>query len=150
VTTEKLKVVVVDDDASVRLVVTRVLQLAGYEVKVFEGSADALAHSRSEKVDAMVIDQNLPEMSGLELVRRIRAERGHVPAVIITGLPDLRGLAKEKIEVFLGKPFKSLKSLEDGVVRAIELGKSQRAREELQQRLDKVVSQLHPPLKALN
>lgn len=143
-TIEKRKILVVDDDPSVRLLVQRVLHKAGYEVTLFETSDAALAHAQSSAVDVMVVDQNLPQMSGLELIRKVRTERGHVPVVLITGLPDLPGMAREKIEVYLGKPFKSLKALEDGVVRAIELGKSQRARDELQRRLAQVVAQLQP------
>ncbi len=141
-TQERRQILVVDDDPSVRMVVSRVLEGAGFEVCAFERSRDALAHLLDHPVDVMVVDQNLPSMSGLELVRKVRAERGHVPVVLISGLPNLGAMARERIEVFLAKPFNSLKALEHGVLRALELAKSEGARDELQRRLVQVVCPL--------
>lgn len=63
-----------------------VLKLAGHKVRVTRNGKEALAAARAERPDAVVADMNMPEMTGLELVRAMRAELPSVPVMITTQL----------------------------------------------------------------
>ena len=112
----RARILVVDDEPSVRILIRRVLERAGFFPHLCEDAETALAHVAEHPVDLVLVDQNLPQMSGRELVRRLRAGRQHLPVVMMTGAPETAGL-DEDIEV-LGKPF-SLALLQETVRRAL-------------------------------
>ena len=80
------RVLVVDDDPSVRQVIALSLEDAGFVVTGAEDGAEALAHLDSGAlVDAMVTDFAMPGMNGLELVRAAKARYPGLPSFILTG-----------------------------------------------------------------
>jgi CheY-like chemotaxis protein len=90
------QVLVVDDDVATRDSVAEALELAGFAVEVASGGDEALrvlSQESHEKPAAVVVDFVMPEMSGVELIRRLRALPGlqDVDAVLATAwvkLPD--------------------------------------------------------------
>ncbi|HLH08483.1 MAG TPA: response regulator [Terriglobales bacterium] len=85
----QLKALIVDDSSVMRKIVERSLRQAGIELaQVFEAGngADALALLKSEKVDLILSDINMPVMSGLEFVQQLKegAIATNVPIVMIT------------------------------------------------------------------
>ena len=103
-----LNVLIVDDEPSVQRFVERVLSEAGYATTVASDGPEALdAASRMEELDLVVTDVMMPQMTGDELGRRLRAERPAVKVLYLTGFSDR--LFKEKVtlwadEAFLDKP----------------------------------------------
>jgi two-component system cell cycle sensor histidine kinase/response regulator CckA len=103
-----LNVLIVDDEPSVQRFVERVLSEAGYATTVAGDGPEALeAASRMEQLDLVVTDVMMPQMTGDELGRRLRAERPSVKVLYLTGFSDR--LFKEKVtlwadEAFLDKP----------------------------------------------
>jgi EAL domain-containing protein (putative c-di-GMP-specific phosphodiesterase class I)/CheY-like chemotaxis protein len=85
-----LPVAVVDDDASVRDLVALALRRAGIDVRVADGGQAALELVEREPLGLMVIDISMPGMSGLEVVRRLRAapETATLPIILMTGSGD--------------------------------------------------------------
>jgi FixJ family two-component response regulator len=80
------RIFVVDDDPAVRHSLTFVLGTEGYEVAAFSSGTDVL----KEDVNGcacMVIDYRLPDMNGLDLADRLRAQGVKVPTILITSLP---------------------------------------------------------------
>src|SRR5262249_25494394 len=75
---------VVDDDRALRDVLRRTLMLAGYEVRLSETGADALAEVTSGVPDAVVLDIGLPDIDGLEVCRLLRREGNRVPVLMLT------------------------------------------------------------------
>jgi len=82
------RVFVVDDDASVRKALGRLIRSAGYEVEMFSGAAEYLARSAPERPACLVVDIRMPGMSGLELQQAIDGTRMSLPVVFITGHGD--------------------------------------------------------------
>ncbi len=77
------RILVVDDEQSIRTIVEYALRDAGFEVATAARGDEALAAVNREPVDLVVLDLMLPGMDGLEVCRRIRAER-NVPIIILS------------------------------------------------------------------
>ncbi len=106
--TESLHVWVVDDDESVRWVLTRALEQAGMTPRAFERADALLAALADDSPDVLVTDIRMPDMSGLALMERLQRERHRFPVIVVTAYSDLdsavsayRGGAFE----YLPKPF---------------------------------------------
>ena len=103
-----LNILIVDDEPSVQRFVERVLSEAGYATTVAGDGPEALeAASRMDELDLVVTDVMMPQMTGDELGRRLRAQRPTVKVLYLTGFSDR--LFKEKVtlwadEAFLDKP----------------------------------------------
>ncbi|RAS64025.1 DNA-binding response OmpR family regulator [Lentzea atacamensis] len=78
---------VVDDDTTVRDVVRRYLEHAGYEVELAGDGETALRLMAAREPDIVVLDLMLPGIDGLEVCRRVR-ERGSTPVVMLTALGE--------------------------------------------------------------
>lgn len=81
------KVLVVDDDLTVRDVVRRYLELAGHQVALAGTGEEALAWAAEHKPDLVVLDLMLPGIDGLEVCRRLR-QTSSVPVVMLTALGE--------------------------------------------------------------
>ncbi len=79
-----MRLLVVDDDRGLRDVLRRALTLGGYEVRLAETGADALAEVSSAAPDAVVLDIGLPDIDGLEVCRLLRREGNRVPVLMLT------------------------------------------------------------------
>lgn len=80
-----MRVLVVDDSVSMRQMISIILKSAGHEVIEATEGHDALTKLTAD-IDLVLTDYNMPNMNGVELVRRIRSEgvRRSVPIVIVT------------------------------------------------------------------
>jgi two-component system, LuxR family, response regulator FixJ len=84
----KPTVYVVDDDADVLGSLRFLLETDGFDVRTFRNGASLLNAVRSTGVDCFVIDYKMPEMNGIDLVRRLRNRDIAAPVILITGYPD--------------------------------------------------------------
>ncbi|HVX39527.1 MAG TPA: ATP-binding protein [Gemmatimonadaceae bacterium] len=100
-------ILVVEDAEDVRILARRTLEERGYTVRVARNAAEALEISHASRIDVLLTDIVMPQMSGPQLVARYRA-RGPMPLVIyMSGYAD-DALAQYELEpgaVFLRKPF---------------------------------------------
>jgi len=80
------RVMVVDDDVTVREVVVTYLRAAGYDVGEAADGESALDMLRDEPADLLVLDLMLPGIDGLEVCRRVRAKGDDVPVIMLTAL----------------------------------------------------------------
>ena len=82
-------VLVVEDDSTLRGLVAEVLVGEGYAVLEAGRGQQALHLAQEHEPDLVLADQGLPEMSGLELLDRLRAHpsTSRIPLVLVTGLP---------------------------------------------------------------
>jgi len=82
----RMNLLVADDSATNRTMVTRLLEKRGHTVTVVENGRDAVELVLAIKFDAVLMDVQMPEMDGLEATATIRAqEAGHVPIIGLTG-----------------------------------------------------------------
>jgi two-component system response regulator MprA len=79
-----MRLLVVDDDRALRDVLRRALTLAGYDVRLAESGASALADVASSAPDAVVLDVGLPDIDGLEVCRLLRREGNRIPVLMLT------------------------------------------------------------------
>jgi len=89
--TEALRALVVDDDRMVRMIVVQTLSAAGFVID--EGETGAAALQQAQKLpDVVVIDVNLPDLSGLNVCRALRAsgKTADIGVVFLTGDDDAR------------------------------------------------------------
>ena len=76
---------VVDDDADVRIALTRLVSSAGFAVETFASGAEFLRSIDDHEPDCVVLDLHMPEMSGFEVQGALAGDHAGVPVVVITG-----------------------------------------------------------------
>ena len=118
----KLKVLVVEDDATVRDVLTTLLGFDGFEVESVDDGAKGLELAETMQPDVVLLDVVLPGMNGLEVCRSLRQKVPNARVVMLTG----RGTAEDELDgvsagadAYLRKPFSSLELLD-----AMDVGKN--------------------------
>jgi FixJ family two-component response regulator len=101
-------VFVVDDDVSVRESLELLIQNEGWRPKMFPSAQEFLDCPRAVVPSCLVLDVSLPGLDGLELQKRIAAERVDMPIIFITGYGDVaktvQAMKRGAVE-FLTKPF---------------------------------------------
>jgi two-component system response regulator FixJ len=132
---------VVDDDEAVRDSVAFLLRSAQLEVEVYE-SAVAFLGKAAGAAGCVVTDVRMPEMTGIELVRRLKELAIKLPVIVMTGHGDVP-LAVEAMKAgavdFIEKPFDDaamLTAVRAALARGSAIGKRDAERAEIEQRLN--------------
>ena len=103
------KVLVVEDDESMRQAIERLFEAAGLDCIAFASAEAMLSSVNGEAVACVVSDLKLPVMSGLALLAELRARGQQAPFILITG-HDTPGLDAEALRLgaaaYLAKPFR--------------------------------------------
>jgi len=117
-TVRKLAILTVDDDPLVALNTSALLEELGHTVFSAPSGLHALdILHREKKIDLMITDQLMPDMTGSELATRIRAENAHIPIILATGYAELAPGEGEGLPR-LAKPF-SQRELAEAIARAV-------------------------------
>jgi FixJ family two-component response regulator len=110
-------VFVVDDDVSVRESLETLISTEGWRAECFASARDFLARPQAPTPSCLILDVNLPDLSGLDLQEQMAGERLNMPIIFITGYGDIpmtvRAMKAGAVE-FLTKPF-----VEDDLLGAI-------------------------------
>lgn len=91
-------VLVVDDDDNILDMLSRTLRQAGFAVMTARHGRDALQGLKHSAVDIVVTDILMPEMDGIELMRRLHLERPELPVVAMSGLSDVTNLLRQSLK----------------------------------------------------
>jgi putative two-component system response regulator len=129
------RILVIDDEPIVRMLVAEILETAGHEVVVAEHAEQALTLFETEELELVVSDVVMPGLSGLELLETVHARRASLPVILITGAGTYETLSQALTRGAAGlvtKPF-SHAELQSAVAEALE--RASRSREELRERL---------------
>jgi FixJ family two-component response regulator len=115
-------VFVIDDDASIRKSLSRLLRSAGYTAEAFPSAEDFLRREHFDGVGCIVLDVQMPGLSGMDLQEELSKADYHMPIIFITGHGDIpmsvQAMKKGAVD-FLVKPFDD-KELLQGVREALE------------------------------
>ena len=82
---ETARIVIVDDDPSVLAALAKQIALMGHEVTPFEDPALALQHLRQSRGDCLILDLNMPELTGLEVQEELADLRVPVGIIFVSG-----------------------------------------------------------------
>ena len=121
-------IAVVDDEASVRTALGRLLRLADYKVAAFGSGEDFLASLATHRPACAILDVHMPGLSGFDVQARLRGARSDIPVVFITASDDLA--LDEKVAAaggakLLRKPFPN-----DALLAAVGAALRNKARDE--------------------
>ena len=139
-------VFVVDDDSSIREAIESLVKLAGLRVETFGSAQEFLRSKRADLPGCVVLDVELPGLSGLDLQRELATHGIKLPIIFITGYGDIpmsvRAMKAGALE-FLTKPFRD-QDLLDAIQQALERDRATRRHSkeiaELRQRFDALTS----------
>ena len=104
---EPAKILVVDDERSILVLLKEALGQWGYLVTTAASAAEALGILKSELFDALITDIRMPDMSGLELLREVKKQDESIEVVMMTGYPTIASAVqalKEGAYDYLSKP----------------------------------------------
>ena len=81
----KSRVAIIDDEATLCKELSRALASEGFEVETFQSGKKSLVRMACFPFDLAIIDLRLPDMNGIDILRKIRAEQPDSEAVVMTG-----------------------------------------------------------------
>ena len=114
-------IAVVDDDPSLGRALTRLLSVFGYAVELFASSSEFLRVAARSQADCLVVDIDLGDGSGLDMVRRLSSSGFRIPIIFMSGSQDDSVLVQCRelgCIAFLRKPF-AHSLLMDAIAKAI-------------------------------
>jgi serine phosphatase RsbU (regulator of sigma subunit) len=119
----RAKLLIIDDDDVVRASVAAYLEDSGFDVRQAGNGADGIACFERESPDLVICDLRMPQIDGLELIRRLSAQDIDLPVIVMSGA----GVMSDVVEAlrlgaadYLIKPLEDLAVLEHAVNRALD------------------------------
>ena len=106
--TDKMNVVVIDDEMDMRRSIAQFMSLSGFEAETFDSAQKFVPNATPDFDGVIISDIRMPGMDGMELLRRIQAVDSSLPVILITGHGDVQ-MAVEAMRIgaydFIEKPF---------------------------------------------
>jgi DNA-binding response OmpR family regulator len=109
---ELTKILVIDDDATIRALLEGALSHKGFKVFVASNGYEGLDVVKSEAIDAILLDWMMPEMDGMEVLAELKRNSNtmHIPVFMLTGKEDSKdidlAISKGAVD-YIVKPFKT-------------------------------------------
>jgi two-component system OmpR family response regulator len=122
-------VLVLEDDPGLQHMLSTVLRLENYEVEGVSSGSGALSAIEARRPDVMVLDLLVPDMSGWEVARRLRADpaSARIPILVVSSVQDLAAEADRMgADDHLAKPF-LVQDLLNKLLRLLDLGRQANA-----------------------
>src|SRR4051812_21769754 len=114
-----LKILVVDDEEPVRLILEAILIISGHKVGLASDGPAAIEKFHSESWDVVLIDRQMPDMPGEEFARLLRALSPQTPVIMVTGCPPAHGCPD--VDEIVLKPF-TLATITAAIQRCVRAG----------------------------
>jgi len=115
-------VLIVDDEDTLRQIVSRAIEKCGHNCTTAANGEEALGLATLKAFDLVVTDLKMPRMDGLTLVEILKKQRPDLPIIIMTGYADIESARKAlrlQVSDYLVKPFDSLAEVQAAAERAI-------------------------------
>lgn len=138
-------ILIIDDEASLRQTLARILQRAGFEVTTAANGAEGASLVSQHPFDLVYLDIRMPDMSGLELLKSIHAKYPELPVILFTAQPDLNSAVdalRNGATDYLLKPLKPQAVVERTQSILVNQQKERRKRE-IQRQIDSLQSELN-------
>ena len=136
---ERARILVIDDDESIRKTITSILEEKGYSVDAAENGKEAIRKSKAGFYNLALIDIRLPDMEGTKLLTAMRETVPKMVKIIVTGYPSLHNAVEavnKGADAYVLKPFnveKTLKIIEE------QLEKQKGARKYSEQKISEFI-----------
>ena len=131
-------ILIIDDEASLRQTLARILQRAGFEVTTAANGKDGLALVHEHPFDLLYLDIRMPDISGLELLKNIHTKFPELPVILFTAQPDLNSAVealRRGATDYLLKPLKP-QTVIDRTQSILANKQKERRKRELQRQID--------------
>ena len=105
---EKSRVLVVDDEDALRMVLSAELSSSGYDVTTSSDGDEAITQIQNKKFDLVLLDIKMPKVDGFEVLKFIKKNSPGVKVIMLTGFADLKNAIESKkhgAEDFVSKPY---------------------------------------------
>lgn len=120
----KIKILLLEDDITLNQTITKYLESIGHSIICFYNGSKALEAFNKEDFDFLILDINVPKLSGLELLERIQDMKKNTPTLYISALVDIEDISKAYslgCYDYLKKPF-HLKELKLRIDKILQYG----------------------------
>ena len=138
-------ILIIDDEASLRRTMARILQRAGYEVTTASNGEEGLMLVSEQSFDLVFSDIRMPDMSGLDLLKTVHEKYPDLPVILFTAQPDLNS-AVEAVRSgatdYLMKPLKP-QAVIDRTKSVLEKSQKERRKREIQRQIDSLQAELN-------
>jgi len=132
------QILIIDDEASLRQTMARILQRAGFDVTTAADAKEGLALVSEHPFDLVYSDIRMPDMNGLEFLRIIHAKYPEMPVILFTAQPDLNSAVeavKNGAIDYLLKPLKP-QSIIDRTNSILEKSQKERRKREIRRQIE--------------
>lgn len=111
-----MKILIADDDEVVRFALEDILKEAGHEIDFAQDGVETLNQTKKNLYDLVLLDIEMPKISGYEVLKEIRANFPEMPVIFVSGKGVAkkvsRSIVQDKLTAFIEKPFVSKQVLE--------------------------------------
>jgi DNA-binding response OmpR family regulator len=138
-------ILIVDDEASLRQTLARILQRAGFEVTTTASGGEGLALLQQQSFDLVYLDIRMPDINGLEVLKTIHAKYPELPVILFTAQPDLNSAVealRRGATDYLLKPLKP-QTVIDHTQAILANKQKERRKRELQRQIDMLQTELN-------
>jgi len=138
-------ILIVDDEASLRQTLARILQRAGFEVTTTATGGEALAFLSQQSFDLVYLDLRMPDMNGLEALKTIHTKLPELPVILFTAQPDLTSAVealRSGATDYMLKPLKP-QTVIDRTQSILAQKQKERRKRELQRQIDALQIELN-------
>jgi DNA-binding NtrC family response regulator len=104
----KNRILVVDDEAALRTVLSSELHTEGYVVSTASDGDEAIDLLHSHSYDLILLDIKMPRVDGFQVLRHVKEKLPHIKVIMLTGFADLKNAIESKklgAEDFISKPY---------------------------------------------
>lgn len=148
---DTIKILTIEDDATLRLFFVQSLSERGYTVVQAADGQKGLELFRSENPDCVLLDFRMPGVPGHEVLRVLTKEAPNTPVIVVSGTSSMRQAVdamRQGAWDYLIKPIEDIDELETSVLRALGRAEHRRKRIEQKERLESLVQQRTSQLEA--
>ena len=105
---ENARIIIIDDDGSIRQVLKTILEEKGYTVDTADTGKEAILKTNEKAYNLALIDMRLPDIDGIDLILKIKDTTPRMRKIIVTGYPTIQNAMEavnRQADAFILKPF---------------------------------------------